>query len=176
LVLGESGQLVSGCRLREAGNSCSLWQWYWRCAYRVVVPFCLVGYPFWVALWARGFRSWWRWRPFQRCGEHTSFYYWYAYIIVQQNTADIPHATCTNCIQGALFDVHVSLWLCFIADQSGQFPYKGIVSSSQFSLTDCFHLRFLPVTNNRCLFMPGHFLSLCLCDLMLVWPYACVTN
>ena len=24
LVLGESGQLVSGCRLREAGNSCSL--------------------------------------------------------------------------------------------------------------------------------------------------------
>jgi hypothetical protein len=23
-VLGESGQLVSGCRLREAGNSCSL--------------------------------------------------------------------------------------------------------------------------------------------------------
>jgi len=40
LVLGESGQLVSGCRLREASNySCSLWQWYWRCAYRVVVPF-----------------------------------------------------------------------------------------------------------------------------------------
>jgi len=45
LVLGESGQLVSGCRLRETGNSCSLWQWHWRCAYRVVVPFCSVGYP-----------------------------------------------------------------------------------------------------------------------------------
>jgi hypothetical protein len=44
-VFGESGQLVSGCRLREAGNSCSLWQWCWRCAYIVVVPFCLVGYP-----------------------------------------------------------------------------------------------------------------------------------
>jgi len=29
LVLGESGQLVSGCRLREASNSCSLWHWYW---------------------------------------------------------------------------------------------------------------------------------------------------
>jgi hypothetical protein len=43
-VLGESGQLVSGCRLREAGNSCSLWQWCRRCAYRVVVPLCLVGY------------------------------------------------------------------------------------------------------------------------------------
>jgi len=69
LVLGESGQLVSGCRVREASNSCSLWQWYWRCAYRVVVPFCLVGYPLWVALWAWGFRSWWRWRPFHRCGK-----------------------------------------------------------------------------------------------------------
>jgi hypothetical protein len=44
-VLGESGQLVSGCRVREASNSCSLWQWYWRCAYRAVVLFCLVGYP-----------------------------------------------------------------------------------------------------------------------------------
>ena len=43
-VLGESGQLVSGCRVREASKSCSLWQWYWGCAYRVVVPFCLVGY------------------------------------------------------------------------------------------------------------------------------------
>jgi hypothetical protein len=32
MVLGESGQLVSGCRVREASNSCSLWQWYWRCA------------------------------------------------------------------------------------------------------------------------------------------------
>jgi hypothetical protein len=30
LVLGESGQLVSGCRVREVSNSCSLWQWYWR--------------------------------------------------------------------------------------------------------------------------------------------------
>jgi len=57
LVLGESGQLVSGCRVREASNSCSLWQWYWRCAYIVVVPFYLVGYPLWVALWALGCRS-----------------------------------------------------------------------------------------------------------------------
>jgi len=24
----------------EGHNSCSLWQWYWRCAYGVVVPFC----------------------------------------------------------------------------------------------------------------------------------------
>jgi hypothetical protein len=40
LVLGESGQLVSGCRVREAiSSSCSMWQWYWQCAYRVVVPF-----------------------------------------------------------------------------------------------------------------------------------------
>ena len=45
LVLGESGQLVSGCRVREASNSCSFWQWHWRCAYRVVVPFYLVGSP-----------------------------------------------------------------------------------------------------------------------------------
>ena len=45
VALGESGQLVSGCRVREASNSCSLWQWYWRCAYRAVVLFCLVGYP-----------------------------------------------------------------------------------------------------------------------------------
>jgi hypothetical protein len=45
LVSGESGQLVIGCRLREAGNSGGLRQWYWRCAYRVVVPFCLDGYP-----------------------------------------------------------------------------------------------------------------------------------
>ena len=44
-VLGESVQVVSGCWVGEASNSCSLWQWYWRCAYRVVVPFCLVGYP-----------------------------------------------------------------------------------------------------------------------------------
>ena len=26
-VLGESGQLVSGYRVREASNSCSLWHW-----------------------------------------------------------------------------------------------------------------------------------------------------
>ena len=45
LDLGESGQLVSGSRLREAGNSCSLWQWCWRCAYRVVALLCLVKYP-----------------------------------------------------------------------------------------------------------------------------------
>jgi hypothetical protein len=68
-VLGESGQVVSGCWVGEAISSCSLWQWYWRCAYRVVVPFCLVGYPLWVALWARGFRLWWRWRPFHQCDE-----------------------------------------------------------------------------------------------------------
>ena len=36
-VLGETGQLVSGCRVREASNSCSLWQCFWRCAYIVVV-------------------------------------------------------------------------------------------------------------------------------------------
>jgi hypothetical protein len=44
-VLGESGKLVGVCRVGEERNNCSLWQWYRRCAYRVVVIFCLVGYP-----------------------------------------------------------------------------------------------------------------------------------
>ena len=48
LVLGESGQLVMGAgseRQVIIAVVCGSGIGYWRCAYRVVVPFCLVGYP-----------------------------------------------------------------------------------------------------------------------------------